>query len=159
MADNLAYDLSLFENRERKVKSVPKELPKALPQSRLRVAAVALGRIFVGAMVGLILCAGIFSRVKLNETVYQIGKANSMLAELQNDYTRLNMQLDSKVSIKSIEEYATGTLGLNRAEKYQISYITLSGDDKIETMQAMTEPKIQIPDINELFYALVEYIN
>ncbi len=159
MADNLAYDLSLFENRERKAKAVPKQLPKALPTSRLRTGVVVLGRICVGIFVGLVLCAGIYSRVALTEAVQDIGVAKAKLEQLQNENTRLNVELDSKVSIKSIEAYATGTLGLNRAEKYQINYITLSGDDKIEANQVHSQQSRGIPNINELFYRLVEYIN
>ncbi len=159
MADNLAYDLSLFENRERKAKPAPKQLPKVLPQSRLRIGLMAFGRICAGIFVGLVLCAGIYSRVALTEAVADIGVAKAKLEQLQNENTRLNVQLDSKVSIKSIEQYAAGTLGLSRAEKYQINYITLSGDDKIETNQHNSDSTVKIPDLNELFYRLVEYIN
>lgn len=159
MADNLAYDLSLFENRQRKTERASAQPPKVLPQSRLRTAALAFVRIMAGALVGLVFCAGIYSRVTLTERVAQIEKAQSELAALQNEYTRLNMQLDSKISFKSIEDYAVGTLGLNRAEKYQISYLSLSGDDKIEALQQNNGFIFSIPDINELFYALVEYIN
>lgn len=159
MAENLAYDLSLFENRQRKVKPVPKELPRVLPRSRLRTAVLLMGRVTAGIMVGLVLSAGIYSRVMLTETVDQLSRAEATLAELQSEQTRLKMQLDSKASIKNIEQYATGTLGLNRAEKYQINYIALSGDDKIAAVDVKTSGKLLIPDINELFYAFVEHIN
>ncbi len=159
MAENLAYDLSLFENRQRKVKPVPKELPRVLPRSRLRTAMLLMGRVTAGIMVGLVLSAGIYSRVMLTETVDQLSRAEATLAELQSEQTRLKMQLDSKASIKNIEQYATGTLGLNRAEKYQINYIALSEDDKIAAVDVKTSGKLLIPDINELFYAFVEHIN
>ncbi len=159
MAENLAYDLSLFENRQRKVKPVPKELPRVLPRSRLRTAMLLMGRVTAGIIVGLVLSAGIYSRVMLTETVDQLSRAEATLAELQSEQTRLKMQLDSKASIKNIEQYATGTLGLNRAEKYQINYIALSGDDKIAAVDVKTSGKLLIPDINELFYAFVEHIN
>ncbi|MFA9380385.1 MAG: hypothetical protein ACERKO_04925 [Acetanaerobacterium sp.] len=159
MADNFAYDLSLFENRERKTKAVRKELPKALPQSGFRTTVVLIGRLVIGVIVGLIVCSCIYSRVVLSETVDQISRAKDTLTKLQSEQTRLNMELDSKISIKSIEAYATGTLGLGRVDKYQVSYITLAGDDRIETMGASEKQKPLIPDINELFYAFVEYIN
>lgn len=158
MPDNLAYDLSLFERRKKKPDQQKKTPPKALPQSPLRTAAILFVRIVTGAAVGLVISSCLYSRAILTETYDRITKANERLGQLQSESTRLGMELDGKVSIKNIEDYATQKLGLNRMDKYQTTYITLAGDDKIEET-VLAQKEFELPDLNELFYMLVEYIN
>lgn len=159
MAANEAYDLSLFEQRAKKERVQLKKLPSVKKQPRLQVAAMLAGRFLVALLVGAIISVGIYNRAILTETVDNITHANDDLAKLQSEQTRLAMELDEKVSIKNIEEYATNQLGLSRMDKYQTTYIALAGNDQIaEQVKTEEKPKLSL-NINDLFYKLVEYIN
>ncbi len=157
MAANEAYDLSLFEQRQKKEKAALQKLPAAKPKSGLKTVAA---RLMVALIVGAIVSVGIYSRAILTETVSDITAAKKELTRLQSEETRLAMELDSKVSVKSIEDYATNQLGLNRMDKYQVTYIALAGSDQIG-QQVIKQQKQQAMsfNINDLFYMLVEYIN
>ncbi len=160
MAANEAYDLSLFEQRVKKERVQLKKLPSAKKQSRLQIAVTLAGRFIVALAVGAIISVGIYNRAILTETVDGITQAKKELARLQSEQTRLAMELDEKVSIKNIEDYAANQLGLSRMDKYQTTYIALAGSDQIAQQAAKTEekPKFSL-NINDLFYQLVEYIN
>lgn len=159
MAANEAYDLSLFERRAKKERVQLKKLPSAKKPPRLQVAAMLAGRFIVALLVGAIVSVGIYNRAILTETVDNITQAKKDLARLQSEQTRLAMELDEKVSIKNIEDYASNQLGLSRMDKYQTTYIALAGSDQIAEQAEMQEkPKLSL-NINDLFYKLVEYIN
>ena len=49
----------------------------------------------------------------------------------QGENVRLNMQLDSMISLEKVENYAKDELGMTKVEGYQIEYIDLSGADTV----------------------------
>ena len=158
MAENLAYDLAKFENRDKKLKALPKVKPAPQPKTRLQTALSLIFGISVAICVGVVVSVSIYSRVILSETVNQITDAKRELTALQSEQTRLSMQLDSKISLQNVETYASDDLGLSRMDKYQIAYVTMSGDDMIANTEER-ENKSLSDIINGLFYKLVEYIN
>ena len=102
-ATNASYDLSLFEEVERQPKIEEVKLPKkqkVLNMSPLKM--LTLGAVMV-AMVGALL----YSNVMLAEVTADVNAAAGVLEDLNNEYTRLEMELNRKMSISAIEEYAT----------------------------------------------------
>lgn len=158
MATNEAYDLSMFEQRKKKERTLQK-LPAVQPKSGLKATLALAGKLMVALIVGIVVSVGIYSRVILTETVSGITEAKSTLTKLQSEQTRLSMELDKKVSVKAIEDYATNQLGLSRMDKYQITYVALAGDDQIEQAAKKEAKKPFSLTVNDLFYQLVEYIN
>ena len=72
----------------------------------------------------------IYSRAMLVEVNEQVNAANKQLKILESEKTRLDMELESMVSLKNIEELAEN-MGLAKVEKYQVEYIDLSQGDKV----------------------------
>lgn len=130
---NLAYDLSLFESREKeafqrhtKVKIVPK--PKTKQTSKLTVFRwAAITVIAVLSIVSVIFC-----NVKLTELNDKVTKTQSAYNKAISEQTRLNMELESRMSLKNVENYAITKLGLQKVQNYQIEYINLTNSDKVE---------------------------
>ncbi len=87
-------------------------------------AALALVAAFVVTM--------LYSRAVLTELNQQIAAQTNALADAQSENTRLSAQLDAKVSLRNVEEYATQALGMVSIDKSQITYVDLSEGDKIE---------------------------
>jgi cell division protein FtsL len=131
--ENLAYDLSLFERRERepfkrqtKVKIVPN--PKTKQISKITVFKwVAVTVVVVLSIVSIMLC-----NVKLTELNDKVIKAKSAYNSAKSEQTRFNMQLESRMSLKNVEDYAITKLGLQKVQSYQIEYINLANSDKVE---------------------------
>ncbi|MBS7390431.1 MAG: hypothetical protein KIG33_08870, partial [Oscillospiraceae bacterium] len=84
------------------------------------------------------LSALLYGRIKVDELDRQISATETKITTAQSENVRLNMQLDSMISLKNVEEYAQTNLGMVKMESYQIEYIDLSGADKVTVSGART---------------------
>lgn len=140
---NAAYDFAMFEPK-RKVPEAPapKKNVIELPQERLeenRRPKRRLGRILPAAM-AFIVIAGlvgsyVYGQVQLTELTESLDTANRTLSESQSDYTQLQMKSDSKLSLETVENYATQKLGMKKATQDQVTTVQLSKGDKAEIVQ------------------------
>lgn len=73
----------------------------------------------------------IYSQVQVDELDRELNDINSEISVLDSENTRLNMQLDSVISLDKVDEYAQDVLGMVKVENYQVSYIDLSGGDSV----------------------------
>ncbi len=87
----------------------------------LSVAAVLL--CFVGMV--------IYSRVQLDEISRDITQTQKELSVLESENTRLEMKLNSMVSLNKVDDYAQNVLGMVKQEGYQVEYLDLEGTDKV----------------------------
>ncbi len=132
-----AYDLSLFEARraprERKSKTdeikVVKGKGKAISKKKGLFSKIVVFGVFV-----ILISTLIYSKVELTEVGEDITSQQALLAELQGEATRLELELEGKTSFGTIEEYATEHLGLSKVSSAQIKYIDLSEGNKIESL-------------------------
>ena len=134
-ATNAAYDLSLFEEVERQPKFEEVKLPKkqkVLNMSPLKM--LTLGAVMV-AMVGALL----YSNVMLAEVTADVNAAAGVLEDLNNEYTRLEMELNRKMSISAIEEYATESLNMSKIEQYQVEMISINNNDEVIVTAAVED--------------------
>ena len=88
------------------------------------MAALAVGILIVVTM--------LYSRAVLTELSQQVASKYNELEELKSENIRLQAQLESAVSLRNIEEYATQRLGMSAMDKQQVTYINLSEGDQIE---------------------------
>jgi hypothetical protein len=156
--NNLAYDLSLFEPRPEKKIREKKKPQQPVLKSGLTPAMVVKGALItliIAFAVGLIL----YNRVQLTQIDDQINKETKLLNELKGDEIRLNVTLDSRVSLKNVEDYAKNKLGLRMREKYQVQYITLSAGDKLEVKDKIKPSKGVLDDIYAWILKFSEYFS
>ena len=88
---------------------------------------VAAAAVVVGIVVTML-----YSRAVLTELSQQIAHQTSLLEKEQSEYTRLTAELDAKISLRNVEDYATQTLGMFPVDKSQVTYVDLSEGEKIE---------------------------
>ena len=126
--DSLAYDFDMFLPKEKpqpkaKIVKMPQTAQK---QARRSAAAKEVGnRIKAIVAVGFVLavvCANIFLRVRITEVDSQINNVNNEIVELQSEKTRLNVELENRISYENLEEQATA-LGMSKTDKSQVVYI------------------------------------
>lgn len=125
--DNLAYDLSLFEEKK-PVEQKKDETPKAVPVRR-RNTAKLLKILAVTAICGFLAGALLYSNATLAELNSNAVALQKQLDKLEDDKMRMDIELDSRVSMKAIDEYITDELGMVKVEKYQVNYVNLSEGD------------------------------
>lgn len=150
-----AYDFSLFEPYERKVNSsaAPKKAPqqkvkkpdlKVQPKvhkktdPRLEVKKQMRTNMQKGAKVLAVMAVlftmlsiKIYCNVRLDETTREITKIEEKLAVEKSEAVRLQMSIDSIVSVKNVDEYAENVLGMMKLEPGRESYINLSKGDEV----------------------------
>ena len=140
---NAAYDLELFEESPRKPKKKieKRRAPKKQPQKET-ASINLLQSIKIAVAATVIICAvGVMinGRVQLTETKTEISEKQSELTAAQSENTRLNMELNSSVSLDNVENYAVNVLGMKKIEKYQMEYIDLSDANKFEIENKKSE--------------------
>lgn len=110
----------------------------------MRATALRAAKVLTVAAVLLSLFAALlYSKLRVDELDRQIAKTESNLTAAQAETVRLNMQLDSTISLEKVDDYAQNVLGMVKAENYQIEYIDLSGDDKVTVSEAKHRPQTQ----------------
>lgn len=150
------YDFSMFEpksssydkNAARKIVELPpfeenkqqaemklvKRRKKTTLEAKAEMRATAL-RSFKTLSIAVFLLAMfaalLFSKLKVDEFDRKINNMQTSLSAAQAENVKLNIKLDSMISLEKVEDYAQNTLGMVKIESYQIEYIDLSGEDQV----------------------------
>ena len=144
------YDFSLFEMKTASTANVS-TAPKKRDDKRERMRVVVNNRKksrinIVPAVVqrNSVLKAGvvlfcllavlgmlIYMQAKLDNVNRQIARTQQTLEETKSETVRLQMEINSIISIDKVEDYAVNTLGMVKIESGQVEYIDLSGEDKV----------------------------
>jgi len=121
---NLAYDLERFENRAPVITRVSTGKEKSLSPFKVILVAILFVAMFSTVPYG---------KLIVNELNMQYSAANAELNELKSEGIRMQSELESKVSLKTIEEIAVTEYGMVKPDSSQVGYIKLNGENKIET--------------------------
>ena len=121
---NLAYDLERFENRTPVITKVSTGKEKSLSPFKTILVAILFVAMFSTVPYG---------KLIVNELNMQYSAANAELNELKSEGIRMQNELESKVSLKTIEEIAVTEYGMVKPDNSQVGYIKLNGENKIET--------------------------
>lgn len=125
---NLAYD-NVSVKPQRKEETFIKKAPK-----RAKVFK-PFSTIAIISFIALILGFMIYGMVQVNETTSQINTLSKQLNVQKNDSVRLEAEMGSKMSMKSLEEHAKTNLGMTEAKPSQVTYINISKGNEIEIPQ------------------------
>lgn len=136
--ENVAYDLSLFapkEVREEVEKQAEQVQPakKRKQQVKLTVRpAVVVRWTALALFIALSLAAMMMCNVQLTKLNDEMSRSQANLTAAQGEQVRLNMQLESRTSLSSVEDYAVNKLNLQKSSSNQITYIHLADKDKVD---------------------------
>lgn len=128
-----AYDLSLFEPRK---KTEPEGKRAKLRIVKKRGAARVSPKeiveaVLVGSVILTMLVCMMLNNVKLVEFGNDTTKLATALTNAKSEYVTLNMQLESRMSLKNVQTNAIATLGMQKVQSYQIEYVNMSEGDKV----------------------------
>ncbi len=124
-----AYDLERFAGRPLETKPRMRAVEgkkQKLKISAEKIKVIAVCVVMVGLTAGLL-----ESQATLTELTTQIQSTQRQLVNAQSDYNYLSGVLDSKTSLKNVEQIATTQLGLMKLDKSQITYVTLESESTI----------------------------
>lgn len=133
---NAAYDLSLFEERPAKVVSLHDSKKKEKEQrrhNRVQSLMNAAAVLMVSGLIVSVLGVSIIGRVRMGQLDQQITDLESQMVVMQSENVRLTDELARKTSAQSVQEYASGELGMQKAESNQIEYVPNNTGDQTVT--------------------------
>lgn len=147
-----------FEAQKKPQMELVRRKKKSLAEAKreMRVGARQTAKILVIALCLLSMFAALlYSRLRADELTREIDAANAQLQVEQGENVRLNMQLDSMISLEKVESYARDELGMVKMEGYQIEYIDLSGGDTVSVSGNKTVKSLSA---DTPFQKLAEYL-
>ncbi len=161
---NNAYDLSLFEPRQSRVrtnaeagsgasrtgskvagKRPPSRSKTTTPERKSKsrskndgLRSKLAGGLAIGMFIIIAFAMLIGGRADYLEVTRQIELAKADLTELEQEYEVLKVKFDTKMSDSAVEEYAVNVLGMQKRENSQTEYISLNVGNVFE--MADTQP-------------------
>lgn len=113
-------------------------------------------KVFLIALSVFSICFFVISgKVETSKMYRQISSANENLESVQSENVRLVAELESRMALKNVEEYAEDILGLQKLNNSQIMYVETQTDDIVEIPE--DESNIFVI-VKEKFDKAVEYI-
>ncbi len=135
MADrntNLAVDLRRYEARSERaqMRAASNIKPKRAAKASQTPAAIML--VVLIAAAGALIAMCISSKADIAAMHAEIVEAEQDVDALINENTRMKLELEQKSSQKTVEEYAENILGMQKLDKSQIEYISLTSGNMVE---------------------------
>ncbi len=171
-AGNSAYDYILqdnphtpndeYDNNSNTVKNPAYEkMPEkqVAPSIAMKITPPRRGsavKLFFIALFALfVLFLFIYGRVSTDKIDHQISEQTQLLEIARSENIRLKSELEGKMTLKNVEEYAEQVLGLQKLDNSQIKYVETQTDDIVEIPE---ENKNLFTKIIDKFNGFMEYI-
>lgn len=148
--NNLAYDLSKYEDSE------PETTPK-IRVRRLKAENVGSAPKLIATTVaaGLLLGAVIYGKVENAAIHTKITNQTKYVEMLDSENVRMQSELEKKTALKSVEAYAENVLGMQKLDKSQIEYVSISNGNIVDIPENNDNIFVKIKNA---FSNFVEYI-
>ncbi len=130
---NQAYDLSRFSTEEFSTLRVVKNNSAA--QEKRRAALRMVERVVTCALVLALTVSVLYSQTRKTELADEITMLEQQLIEERSVYDQLNYRLESDATLGNIEEYVSRELGMVKTDKSQVTYVTLTEENRLETAE------------------------
>ncbi len=153
-----AYDLDLLQRQYEQSQRLrqPPEL-RVVTNAQPKKIFVSVRAIFVFLALIAFMAAFLYNKMVLTELTAELESVSARNAELQDDYRRMMVEQEGKISLCSVEDIAAGQLGMAKMEDYQVEYIDLGEDSRVLLAR---EPSKTFSDrILELYDRVLEYMN
>ncbi len=105
-----------------------------VPKKKKRKVVSAYTVIFA-LLIAALLGIKVYSDAQLNELTLEASSLKSELSELENQKKVLNISLEKRTDLTTIELRAQTELGLIKIDKNQIEYISIPCEDKVEYIE------------------------
>lgn len=136
--DSTAYDFDLFAPKKKEVVEIPTQRKNNKSRSRAKSKGLFQNRlVLVAAVVAvlLLIVAQLQCQLQVSEVVCQIDRTKTEIRDLKSDNTRLQAELNGKVSFTNMEK-AAKEMGMQKMTIAQTEYINLNTEDTVELANA-----------------------
>lgn len=156
---NLAYDFDKLERHYAaagvsRIKQPPELHVVESRNEQSKGSVLRAAAVFV--MVLAIISSILYNNMLLTELTSQIETTEQQLETLKNENRLMQVELESKTSLRTVQQIAENKLGMARAEDYQIEYIDLGDGDRVMLAKA---PQLNLADhIQKAYHSVLEYL-
>ncbi|HJB68320.1 MAG TPA: cell division protein FtsL [Candidatus Fournierella excrementigallinarum] len=150
-----AYDLELFENRAQRPRAKVRAVRGKKRASRLNLQTVKTAAVAV--VMAALVVGFLYSQATITELTVDIQNVQSDLVSEQSTYNYLSGVLDSKTSLRSVEQIAAGELGLVKVDRSQVTYFSLESESVINRPETAAQKITEF--LNTGLLSLMEYLN
>lgn len=148
--NNLAYDLTKYED------VAPEKAPKIrIHRRRAENTGSVPSLIALAAAVGILLGAVIYGKVEEASIHAEITAQTKYVDMLYSENARMRTELEEKTALKSVETYVEDVLGMQKLDKSQIEYVSISNGSVVDIPE--TEDNIFVR-IKHTLSDFLEYI-
>ena len=113
------------------------------------------GAVTLGLLTGLLIGTIIYGRVQTNEIYTKISAKQAEYDDLVSKNVSMKSEMEGKMTVKNIEEYAEEELGLMPLDQSQIVYLQLQTEDEVN----ITEPEDNLfVTVNDYLVSIWEYL-
>lgn len=158
---NTAYDLSIYEPKRRRQEQEQavqvRVVSKRSAQDIRRPKAILQGAV-VMAMLASIMSLVLYSNAILTELNDQISTEVSKNQVLISENNRLQAEIESKMSLRSIEDIAKNQLGMSEVEPYQVTYVNRCEGDKIVYSEKAASETSVLSSVSNTISSVLEYL-
>jgi len=130
-ANNLAYDYSVYEPAHKQQEQRKIQVKKTSPTNSISTFSIVFISVIALFLLGLVLNG----KVAISQTFNQATELNKQLAVLESDGVRLKTEIESKTTIKNVEDYAENVLGLKKLDKTQKKYVEIQKENVIKVVE------------------------
>ena len=125
--NNLAYDLTKYED------VAPEKTPKIrIHRRRAENTGSVPSMIALAAAVGILLGAVIYGKVEEASIHAEITAQTQYVEMLNSEHARMRTELEEKTALKSVETYVEDVLGMQKLDKSQIEYVSISNGSVVD---------------------------
>lgn len=125
--NNLAYDLTKYED------VAPEKAPKIRVRRQRAEHVGSVPKLVVMTVAaGVLLGAVIYGKVENAAIHTEITKQTKYVEMLNSENVRMQSEMEEKTSLKSIEVYAENVLGMQKLDKSQIEYVSVSSGSVVD---------------------------
>lgn len=147
--NNLAYDLEKFEE------SPSDKAPKIRVRRKTENTGSAPKLIVTALAAGLLLGTLIYGKVENTAIHSEIAAQAQYVDMLASENVRMQSELEEKTALKSVESYAEDVLGMQKLDKSQIEYVSISNGNIVDIPE--NEENIFVK-LKNSFNDFVEYL-
>lgn len=135
--NNVAYDFEMFAPRPKPDREAPiidypskKAKDKLESERRAKRKTSKLGTGIIIAVMLVALFANVFTRAKISQIDMQTTRQQKEILKLDSEITRLQCELQSKMTYEFIEAKAI-ELGMQKMERSQINYVNINAEETL----------------------------
>ncbi len=141
---NLAYDLSFYEQEQERhiARKEKKESVLIQAQTKFSLGRKIMNIVSIASLFALIIMV-ISTNAKITACTKQIAETEEQIVQLESHKSHITLQLESRMDLNEIENYAVNTLGMVKMDSSRKKYVELESENKLVVNESQVKERLE----------------